>query len=152
MALGRFLIDAQDEDSSLYRTVPARHKLHHDPINSITQINLHAPCGLVEISVPTLLAKNGHIQYDSSRLVSFISTIADAIVQSTSLGFHSGLRGASLSALSLATEKLKVLITAKYAWTTQHPTEDALSYLYGTVVVDETLAEHETGVCFFANQ
>ncbi|GAA5888114.1 hypothetical protein JCM6882_000285 [Rhodosporidiobolus microsporus] len=186
MALGRFLVDTQDEE-----TFPARSTLVHDPTTSTTQVNLHAPCGLVEIAVPTLLDGSGKITYDPSRLVSFVSvpsfaTAVDldveapekyrwpelgdrtrltvdvayggafyAIVQAPELGFPTGLRGASLPALSFATEKLKALIMAEHAWTTQHPTEEALSYLYGVVVVDEAVAEgegEETGLCFFADQ
>ncbi|GAA5851617.1 hypothetical protein JCM8547_001151 [Rhodosporidiobolus lusitaniae] len=182
MALGRFLVDTNDVE-----TFPARLSLRHDPVTSTTQVNLHAPCGLVRISVPTLL-EGDQIKYDSSRLVSFLSvpsfaTAIDlevevpeeyhwpelgertslvldvsyggafyAIPTAKQLGFPSGLRGASLQALDFATSQLKALIIAKYAFTFQHPTEPSLSFLYGTVVVDNELAAHETGLCFFADQ
>lgn len=55
--------------SSLFAT---RSSLVHNEVTSTTQVNLHAPCGLVEISVPTLL-ENGKIRYDASRRVSFMS-------------------------------------------------------------------------------
>ncbi|GAA6020926.1 hypothetical protein JCM10207_003189 [Rhodosporidiobolus poonsookiae] len=170
MALGRFLVDTQDEE-----TFPNRSKLVHDSKTNTTIVNLHCPCGLVRISVPTLL-QGDRITYDSSRTVSFLSvpsfaTTIDqeipipeeyrwpelgsrssvkldvsyggafyAILPATELGFSQGLRGASLSALSHATAQLKALLMAEYPKATHHPTEPSLSYLYGVVVVDTEVA------------
>ncbi|ORY84661.1 proline racemase [Leucosporidium creatinivorum] len=181
MALGRFLVDTLDTD-----VFPVRSSLKHDPETSTTQVNLHAPCGLVRISVPTLL-KAEQITYDSSRLVSFLSvpsfaTAIDvevevpasyrwpelgsrtsivlsvsyggafyAILPAEELGFGQGLRNASMEALSHATAQLKALIMKEHAYTTHHPTEPSLSYLYGVVVSDSSFAD-ELGLCFFADQ
>ena len=65
IALGRFLVDCID-------TVifPQRQKLVQDLENNTTIVNLHAPCGLIRITVPT--SQDGS-KADSSRLVSFLS-------------------------------------------------------------------------------
>lgn len=57
----------------LRRTFPSRHKLTHDATTRTTRINLHAPCGLVRVDVPTLLSPSNRITYDPTRLVSFLS-------------------------------------------------------------------------------
>ncbi|GAA6039729.1 hypothetical protein JCM8097_001374 [Rhodosporidiobolus ruineniae] len=184
MALGRFLVDTLDKD-----TFAGRSSLKHDSTTSITQVNLHAPCGLVRISVPTTLdSASNRILYDQSRHVSFLSvpSFASAIdltikipdeyrwpelaereeitfdvsyggafyvfVTGPQLGFPTGLRGASLTALDHATLQLKKLVADKYKETHKHPTEPQLSLLYGVFVVDTEVHKDETGLCFYADQ
>ena len=65
IALGRVLVDTHD-----LNMFPKRNELEFDPERKITEINLHAPCGLVKISVPT--TRDGSMA-DVSRPVSFIS-------------------------------------------------------------------------------
>ncbi|KAG4439679.1 hypothetical protein IFR05_004816 [Cadophora sp. M221] len=65
IALGRFLIDTHD--LSIF---PKRNELVNDEVTQTTRINLHAPCGIVRITVPT--KENGYIS-DPSRQISFIS-------------------------------------------------------------------------------
>ncbi|KAF2214144.1 hypothetical protein CERZMDRAFT_38374 [Cercospora zeae-maydis SCOH1-5] len=48
IALGRFLIDTHDKT-----VFPRRDQLKHDPVTRTTNLVLHAPCGLVEVTVPT---------------------------------------------------------------------------------------------------
>lgn len=65
IALGRFLVDTHDLD-----VFPNRKKLRFNPEEKTTQLRLHAPCGVVEITVPT--TDNG-AKSDLSRPVSFTS-------------------------------------------------------------------------------
>lgn len=67
LALGRFLIDLPEDDNSIF---PLRRTLPHDPNTNTTTLNLHAPCGLVRVTVPTL--PGGKVS-DPSRPVSFLS-------------------------------------------------------------------------------
>ncbi|KAJ6080799.1 hypothetical protein N7499_005673 [Penicillium canescens] len=63
IALGRFLVDI---DESIF---PRRKQLKYDAASGTTALNLHVPCGVVEVSVPTLESGKS----DPSRPVSFIS-------------------------------------------------------------------------------
>lgn len=65
IALGRFLIDTHDAD-----VFPARQSLKWDPASLTAHLRLHAPCGVVEVTVPT--SADGK-KSDASRPVSFIS-------------------------------------------------------------------------------
>ncbi|KAJ7472733.1 proline racemase [Mycena latifolia] len=62
IALGRFLIDTHD-----LSVFPRRDALPHDAATGLTALRLHAPCGVVHLSVPT---DEGHS--DASRSVSFL--------------------------------------------------------------------------------
>lgn len=64
IALGRFLVDTDDEN-----IFPKRQRLRVDPVARSTRLNLHAPCGIVEVTVPTLASGRS----DPSRPVSFVS-------------------------------------------------------------------------------
>ena len=65
IALGRFLVDTHD-----LAIFPRRQELLHDVETHATLLNLHAPCGLVKVSVPT--TEDG-FKSDPSRPVSFDS-------------------------------------------------------------------------------
>jgi trans-L-3-hydroxyproline dehydratase len=65
IALGRFLIDTHE-----LAIFPRRDELEYDSDTSTTLLNLHAPCGLVKVTVPT--TKDG-LKADLSRPVSFDS-------------------------------------------------------------------------------
>lgn len=65
IALGRFLVDTHDTD-----LFPARQRLQWDSATSNTHLRLHAPCGIVEVTVPT--SSDGK-KSDPSRPVSFVS-------------------------------------------------------------------------------
>jgi len=65
IALGRFLIDTHDKT-----VFPFRDSVPTDPSTNTATINLHAPCGLVVVTVP--VTSDGH-KSDPSRPVSFVS-------------------------------------------------------------------------------
>ena len=67
IALGRFLIDTQDK--SIF---PRRDRLVYDAGKRETHLRLHAPCGIVRVTVPTTL-ESGRARSDASRPVTFIS-------------------------------------------------------------------------------
>jgi trans-L-3-hydroxyproline dehydratase len=62
IALGRFLVDVDDTIFS------RRSQLRFDAATNTTEINLHAPCGLIKITVPTT---DGGLRSDASRPVTF---------------------------------------------------------------------------------
>ncbi|KAK4945083.1 hypothetical protein LTR66_014431 [Elasticomyces elasticus] len=66
----RFLVDTKDEN-----VFPNRGKLKFDKLKETVTVRLHAPCGLVHVSVPVL---DGGARSDPSQPVSFIS--ADSFV------------------------------------------------------------------------
>ncbi|OQE41314.1 hypothetical protein PENCOP_c005G04077 [Penicillium coprophilum] len=63
IALGRFLVDVDE------KVFPRRRELKYDPVSQTTTLNLHVPCGVVEVTVPTLACGKS----DASRPVSFVS-------------------------------------------------------------------------------
>ncbi|KAF4761607.1 hypothetical protein N7455_003470 [Penicillium solitum] len=63
IALGRFLVDVDE------KVFPRRKELKYDPVSRTTTLNLHVPCGVVEVAVPTLASGKS----DASRPVSFVS-------------------------------------------------------------------------------
>ncbi|KAH0840391.1 Trans-L-3-hydroxyproline dehydratase [Fonsecaea pedrosoi] len=65
IALGRFLVDTHD-----LAIFPRRNEIKYDPHTRYAVINLHAPCGLVEVTVPT--NEDGSAS-DPQRPVSFVS-------------------------------------------------------------------------------
>ena len=65
IALGRFLVDTHD-----LGVFPARNTLKVDPQTSTIQLRLHAPCGLLDVRVPT--SADG-MKSDPTRPVSFKS-------------------------------------------------------------------------------
>ncbi|PIL36066.1 hypothetical protein GSI_01726 [Ganoderma sinense ZZ0214-1] len=67
IALGRFLVDTQDE-----AIFPRRQQIVCDPVKRECMVRLHAPCGVVDVTVPTL-QDGGRVQSDPEREVHFIS-------------------------------------------------------------------------------
>ena len=67
IALGRFLVDTQD--TTIF---PRRGAVVFDTAARESRIRLHAPCGVVEVSVPSTLSR-GRVRSDPSREVSFVS-------------------------------------------------------------------------------
>ncbi|KAE8356696.1 hypothetical protein BDV28DRAFT_126755 [Aspergillus coremiiformis] len=65
IALGRFLVDTHD-----LNVFPRRDALRFDADSQSVQINLHAPCGLIRVTVPT--TPDGK-KSDPSRSVSYLS-------------------------------------------------------------------------------
>lgn len=65
IALGRFLVDTHD-----LTIFPRRNSLFYEPLSQTTKLLLHAPCGVVEVTVPVL--GDGE-NSDPSRAISFLS-------------------------------------------------------------------------------
>ncbi|EIN11335.1 proline racemase [Punctularia strigosozonata HHB-11173 SS5] len=65
LALGRFLVDTRDRD-----LFPRRDKLVYDELTRTTEVVLHAPCGPLKITVPTI-SEGGRLRSDAARPVSF---------------------------------------------------------------------------------
>ncbi|KAF4151789.1 hypothetical protein CNMCM6069_003057 [Aspergillus lentulus] len=70
IALGRFLVDTHD-----YSVFPRREDLVFEADTQTVSLNIHAPCGLVQVTVP-VTADGG--KSDPSRPVTFLSTPAFA--------------------------------------------------------------------------
>ena len=68
IALGRFLVDTHD--TSVF---PRRNELEFNPDQQVTTVKIHAPCGVLNVSVPITL--DGQ---KAGRQVSFISTVSFA--------------------------------------------------------------------------
>ncbi|KAF7337001.1 Proline racemase [Mycena venus] len=64
IALGRFLVDTHD-----LSVFPRRDALSHDEATGVTTLRLHAPCGVVHVSV---YKDRGHRHSDATRPVSFL--------------------------------------------------------------------------------
>ncbi|KAI0759827.1 Diaminopimelate epimerase-like protein [Trametes elegans] len=67
IALGRFLVDTEDE-----QVFPKRAQLEFDEAKGETTLRLHAPCGMVNVSVPSI-RKGDSVRSDPSREVRFVS-------------------------------------------------------------------------------
>lgn len=78
IALGRFLVDLND--ASIF---PRRDELEFDLIAQTVELRLHAPCGLVKVTVPT---NSDGSRTDSSRPVTFLCVPSFAV--GTSINIH----------------------------------------------------------------
>ncbi|KAI0645891.1 Diaminopimelate epimerase-like protein [Trametes meyenii] len=67
IALGRFLIDTEDEE-----VFPRRKQVHFDEAQGEYRLGLHAPCGVVEVKVPGV-RKGDRVMSDPKREVKFTS-------------------------------------------------------------------------------
>jgi trans-L-3-hydroxyproline dehydratase len=88
IALGRFLIDTHD-----LTVFPKRESLLVDFASQTTKLLLHAPCGLVEVTVPIL--EDGK-KADSSRSVSFRSVFSFAAALNLEIEIPSEYRWSEL--------------------------------------------------------
>jgi trans-L-3-hydroxyproline dehydratase len=66
IALGRFLLDTQD-----MTVFPRRNDVAYDWDSATANLNLHAPCGLVRVTVP-IAREDGLVRSDPKRAVSFV--------------------------------------------------------------------------------
>jgi trans-L-3-hydroxyproline dehydratase len=73
IALGRFLVEMQD-----LKVFPRRKQLKFNHESKTVQVNLHTPCGLVEVVVP--VEENG-IRADVTKPVSFICVPSSKVAQ-----------------------------------------------------------------------
>ncbi|PYH90105.1 putative proline racemase [Aspergillus ellipticus CBS 707.79] len=176
IALGRFLVDTHDQ-----AVFPRRAQLNPDPQTQSVKLNLHAPCGVVHLTVPT--TPDG-TRSDPSRPVSFLSTRAyatalqvtipippearwpelpaakDSIVLDVSYGgaFYAIVDTAELGFAGLTNLKPYLMGRPEIIAAVQHPHEPRLSYLYSVMIVDAALGARpanvlgaETGLCYFAD-
>lgn len=84
IALGRFLVDTHD-----LSVFPKRDDLVFDPATKQVAVNIHAPCGVVRVTVPT--TADGQ-KSDPSRPVSFLSTPAYAAAIKLDVGIPAQVR------------------------------------------------------------
>ncbi|KAA8902970.1 hypothetical protein TRICI_005776 [Trichomonascus ciferrii] len=90
IAMSRFLVDTHD-----LNVFPKRDELKLDKPTQTVQVNLHAPCGLVRVTVPT--TADGQ-KSDPTRSVSFLSTPAYAAAKKLEIPIPSGIRWPELGA------------------------------------------------------
>ncbi|KAI8993924.1 Diaminopimelate epimerase-like protein [Trametes punicea] len=67
LALGRLLVDTEDE-----QVFPRRRQIHFDGSNDECRLRLHAPCGVVEVTVP-IIRQGNRVRSDPGRNVRFVS-------------------------------------------------------------------------------
>jgi trans-L-3-hydroxyproline dehydratase len=75
IALGRFLVDVDE------KVFPRRKHLRYNRVSRTTTLNLHVPCGIVRVTVPTLSSGKS----DAGRPVSFVSVPSFATAVSLSM-------------------------------------------------------------------
>lgn len=183
IALGRFLVDSQDHSVSM-----GQKQLPYLSETQETLVRLHAPCGVVTVSVPTIRTPDS-VKSDPQRRVSFLSvpsfvsainvtvkvpqdkrwkallvsgrddvTLDVAfggafygIVNTSELGFESGIRGHCLADFKEASKTLNDILSARKELFS-HPDEEDLEYLYGVIITENLGERRELGLCFFADQ
>ncbi|KAK2054497.1 proline racemase [Colletotrichum caudatum] len=91
IALGRFLVDCTDE-----AIFPRRRELQFDGDKQQVEVRLHAPVGLVRITVP-IVEVNGSWGTDASRLITFLSVPTFATAIDLSVSIPASMRWAELS-------------------------------------------------------
>ncbi|KAL4791050.1 hypothetical protein BDV19DRAFT_393539 [Aspergillus venezuelensis] len=69
IGLGRFLVDTRD-----VKVFPKRNELVLDSKKKEVEVKIHAPCGVVTVSVPILYGEDGTVKSDGTQGVSFLST------------------------------------------------------------------------------
>ncbi|OJT13112.1 Trans-L-3-hydroxyproline dehydratase [Trametes pubescens] len=67
IALGRFLVDTQDEN-----VFPRRRQVRFDEDKGECTLRLHAPCGVVDVTVPSI-REGDRVRSDPEREVQFVS-------------------------------------------------------------------------------
>jgi len=95
IALGRFLVDTHD-----LAVFPKRNELKIDLKTREVEVNIHAPCGLVRVTVPT--SADGQ-ESDPSRPVTFVSTPAYAAAVSLKVPIPLEVRWPELGGRELIT-------------------------------------------------
>ncbi|TDL18589.1 Diaminopimelate epimerase-like protein [Rickenella mellea] len=95
IALGRFLIDTHTPN-----LFPNREKLRYSATAKETYLNLHAPCGVVRVAVPSL-HDGSTTKSDPSRPVSFLSVPSFAVAINLSLKIPEKYHWPELSAKHL---------------------------------------------------
>ncbi|KAI9067370.1 Diaminopimelate epimerase-like protein [Trametes sanguinea] len=102
IALGRFLVDTQDEE-----IFPRRKQVHFDETQGVCRLRLHAPCGVVEVTVPSLRYE-GSVRSDPEREVRFISVKSFAAAVNLTVEIPEELRWQELRDAGKHTIKLDI--------------------------------------------
>ncbi|TID26809.1 putative proline racemase [Venturia nashicola] len=89
IALGRFLVDLHHVG-----IFPRRDELELDPSSQSVELRLHAPCGLVKVTVPT---NSDGSRADSSRPVTFLCVPSFAVGTSINIHISDSLRWPELA-------------------------------------------------------
>ncbi|OJJ79251.1 putative proline racemase [Aspergillus glaucus CBS 516.65] len=165
IALGRFLVDTHD-----LAVFPRREELEVDPETQTVGVNIHAPCGLVRVTVP--VAPNGR-KSEASRPVTFLSTPAFASAILLKVPIPAEIRwpeldkkdsicldvsyGGAFYAIVNACELGFSNVDPGIKSAIQHPEDERLSFLYSVMIVDpntgyksDNVVSAETGLCYFA--
>ncbi|KAK0465612.1 proline racemase [Desarmillaria tabescens] len=162
IALGRFLVDTHD-----LKVFPRRDALK--TMNGVTELRIHAPCGVIHVSVPSdsdevtflgipsFVSKRGltiDIPQSERGFISKERVTVDiayggafyVLVSMQELG-----AGGDIVEAAAAIERL-VNLKATQEEIIKHPTERDLEFLYGVIVTDKTRGgpRGELGLCFFA--
>ncbi|KAJ8507919.1 hypothetical protein ONZ45_g9762 [Pleurotus djamor] len=181
LALGRFLVDTQDED-----VFPRRKSLIPSTRTGFVFLRIHAPCGVIQVEVP--ITPKG--RSDPSKPVEFLGVpsfvggmdvmvdiLSDdrwkmfsasgrtsvrldvayggafyAIVDAHELGFTETLLAYPVSELAEAAKVIKALV-GKKSELLAHPIHHDLEFLYGVIITEKQVGKDnwEGGICFFAN-
>ncbi|KAI0335049.1 Diaminopimelate epimerase-like protein [Cubamyces sp. BRFM 1775] len=162
IALGRFLVDTEDED-----IFPRRKQVQFDEVKGECCLRLHAPCGVVDVTVPSVRKGTGSLRFISVRSFAAATNLRIAvpeglrwpelrqagkehilvdvayggafyvIVDEKELGFEHIKEGVDLRRLDTATAIIKELVGARKEVFRGHGLDSDLEYLYGVIVVDE---------------
>lgn len=165
LALGRLLVDCSGTSQQGMGTLDDVRKIDFDQDKKEAEVRLHAPCGLVKVTVP-ILQSQGRWMTDVNRPISYLSVPSYAtaislpfkygdntvnvdiayggafyiIISATSLGFKS-LQLTDLRALSDAAENLKAAFNSSASQDIRkkylkHPEHRDLEFLYGVIVTE----------------
>ncbi|KAF8891645.1 hypothetical protein BD779DRAFT_1696027 [Infundibulicybe gibba] len=144
IALGRFLIDTHD-----LGLFPRREELVYSPTTGITEIRLHAPCGVVQVSVPTTNGRS-----DGSKPVSFLSVPSFPVAIALKVEIPVEKRWGMLQQGGRSEVEVDIayggafyaVVSAAGLGFPQAPQRKDLEYLYGVMIT-----EGEVGLCYFAD-
>ncbi|OBZ68152.1 Trans-L-3-hydroxyproline dehydratase [Grifola frondosa] len=104
IALGRFLVDTQDE-----AVFPRRRQLVHDKENGVAELRLHVPCGVVDVKVPTIKdTETGRVRSDGTRRVKFVSVPSFASALNVEIAIPPEMRWKQLKKLDVGRVRVDV--------------------------------------------
>ncbi|KAI0633599.1 Diaminopimelate epimerase-like protein [Trametes polyzona] len=102
IALGRFLVDTEDES-----VFPRRRQVRFDEETGECKLRLHAPCGIVDVTVPSV-REGDEIRSDPERAVRFVSVKSFAAAIDLVVDVPDELRWQELRAAGKSTVKVDV--------------------------------------------
>ena len=104
IALGRFLVDTQDNS-----VFPRRTQIAFDEERRECKIRLHAPCGVVDVTVPSVRTGEGdRVRSDPERGMQFVSVRSFAAATDVVVEVPEGLRWPELRAAGKSAVKVDV--------------------------------------------